>query len=74
MGLSFSFIDQFTDKTTVNGVESVGTFSNDARLALGTSIGLGRGISLLANTAVGLTEQSPDFTFSLSVPISLDLF
>ena len=47
---------------------------NDARVILGTSVGLGQRISLLVSAAVGLTDQSPDFQFTVSLPMTFDWF
>lgn len=69
-----SFVDQITSKTVVDGVDQAGTDTNDARLSVGASISLTPTVSLLASAAAGLTEESPDFTFLVSVPVTLSLF
>jgi hypothetical protein len=74
VSLNMSFIDQITDSTKQNGVVSPGTSANDARLILGTSVGIAPYISLLVSAGAGLTSQSPDFTFTVSAPITLDIF
>jgi hypothetical protein len=74
VSLNMSFIDQITDSTTQNGVLSPGTSANDARLLLGASVGVSKHMSLLVSAGAGLTDQSPDFTLTVSVPITLDVF
>jgi hypothetical protein len=74
VSLNMSFIDQITDSTKQNGVTSPGTAANDARLILGTSVGITPYVSLLVSAGAGLTDQSPDFTFTVSAPITLDVF
>jgi hypothetical protein len=48
-----------------------GTTVNDARLGMGASFGLTDRMSLVVNAGVGLTDQSPGYTFSVSLPITL---
>ncbi|MCI0429320.1 MAG: hypothetical protein L0210_02075 [Rhodospirillales bacterium] len=74
VGLSLSFVDQITGSTEQNGVTAEGTDVNDARLVVGTSVGLTDNASLLASAGVGITDESPDFSFTLSVPITFPLF
>lgn len=74
VSLNMSFVDQITDSTTQNGVLSPGTSANDARLILGTSVGVSKYLSLLISAGAGLTDQSPDFTLTVSAPITLDIF
>jgi len=74
VALNVSVVDNFTLSTTQNGQASPGTSSNDARLVVGTSIGLTPRTSLLFSAAAGLTGDSPDFTFTVSVPITFRLF
>lgn len=74
VSLNLSFVNQLTFKTEQESQETPGSDSNDARLVLGSSIGLSPRMSLVASAGAGLTEDSPDFNFSLSVPISLQVF
>jgi uncharacterized coiled-coil protein SlyX len=78
VALNMSFVNQLTSSTEQNGRTSPGTDANDARLVLGTSIGLGKlfgaQTSLLVSAGMGLTEQSPDYTFTVSLPMSFSLF
>ena len=52
----------------------IGSDVNDARLAVGASVGLNPFMSILTTASAGLTDDSPDFTFSVSLPISISLF
>lgn len=72
--INFSFINDFTMKTKQGDVEVPGTDTNDARIVLGASVGLTQNMSLLVSAAAGLTDESPDFQFTVSVPINFDLF
>jgi len=74
VSMNMSFTDQITSSTKQNGVTSPATSSNDARLLMGTSVGITPQVSLLASASAGLTAQSPDFEFILSVPITFDVF
>lgn len=74
VSINFSFVDQITQSTSQNGVKQPGTSFNDARLTVGTSIGLWSRISLLASASIGLTEESPDFQVTVSLPITFTLF
>jgi len=74
VGLNLSFVDQITGKTVQNGEEQVGSDGNDARISLGGSYGLTPDISILASASVGLTDESPDFVFTVSLPITFSLF
>lgn len=70
IALNVAFRNQITGKTEQNGVDAPGTDVNDARLSLGTSIGLSPSMSLVVTAAAGLTEESPDFNFTISLPIN----
>lgn len=74
VGISFAFVDQITFETEVEGEKQIGTDLNDARLAIGASVGLNPFMSILATASAGLTDDSPDFIFSVSLPISISLF
>jgi len=74
VSLNLSFVDQYTTKTSQEGIEIDGTNLNDARLVLGTAVGVGQNASLTFNAAAGLTDESPDFIFTVALPISFSLF
>jgi hypothetical protein len=74
IGLNFSFVNQITMDTEVEGVTQVGTEANDARLAVGSSIGLTPNMAVLVSASAGLTDESPDFSFIVSLPMNFSLF
>lgn len=71
---NLSFINQITGETEQGGRDRPGTSSNDARLVLGSSIGLSPSTSLIVSAGAGLTDESPDFTFTVSLPITIGVF
>jgi hypothetical protein len=73
VSLNLSFVDQYTTKTVQNDITIDGTEINDARLVLGTAVGVGQNASLTFNAAAGLTDESPDFVFTISLPVSFSL-
>lgn len=74
VAINLSFVDRIVGNTTQNEVEVRGSSFNDGRLVLGTSIGLSSDITLLVSAAIGLTTASPDFQFTVSLPIAFKLF
>jgi hypothetical protein len=74
VSLNLSFVEQYTRKSEQEGIKIDGTSLNDARLVLGTAVGVGSNASLTFNAAAGLTKESPDFVFTISLPISFSLF
>lgn len=70
IALNVAFRNQITGKTEQDGIAAPGTDVNDARLSLGTSIGLSPSMSLVVTASAGLTEESPDFNFTISLPIN----
>ncbi len=74
VSLNLSFVNQITGASVQNGTEIIGTSTNDARFVLGTSVGLAPRISLLVSAAVGLTDESPDFQFTVSLPMTFEWF
>lgn len=72
VSMNMSFVNQFTGKTRQNGIETEGSDANDARVQLGASVGLTPSFSILASAGIGLTEESPDYTFGLSGSYSFD--
>jgi hypothetical protein len=65
-----SFAASQTYGTRVVGRKQLGTSATDARLSVGSSIGLTDRVSLVMGANVGLTDESPDFSFSFSLPIT----
>ncbi len=74
VAINMSFVDKIFGSTTQNGREVPGSSFNDARLVLGASIGLSADVTLLVSVAAGLTSTSPDFQFTVSLPIVFNLF
>ncbi len=74
VALSISFVDQIAGDTEQNGRELPGSSFNDGRLVLGTSVALSPDVTLLVSAGAGLTDESPDFTFTMSLPITFKLF
>ena len=74
VSLNLSFVSQITGATVQNGIEAPGTTANSSSLVLGTSVGLIPRMSLLVSVAMGLTDQSPDFQFTVSLPMTFDWF
>lgn len=74
VAINFGFAESFTFETKQNGVKSEGSSTNDARVTLGTSIGITPAMSLIFSAGIGLTQDSPDFSISFSVPYTFDLF
>jgi hypothetical protein len=74
VSMNLSFDDQITSQTKQNGNKVPNSDLNDARLILGTSVGVAPGTTLTFNSAAGLTNQSPDFAFTISLPITFQLF
>jgi hypothetical protein len=74
VSMNLSFDDQLTSSTTQNGDKVSNTDLNDARLILGTSVGVAPGTTLTFNASAGLTNESPDFAFTISLPITFSLF
>jgi hypothetical protein len=72
VALNLSFVGQNSFSTVQNGQTVPNTSFIDGRVTIGTSVGLTDNISLLANAGVGLTRQSPDFSFTVSLPITFN--
>ena len=73
VSMNLSFDDQLVSSTTQNGNKVLNSDLNDARLILGTSVGVAPGTTLTFNAAAGLTNDSPDFAFTISLPITFGL-
>ena len=70
VSLNLSFVNERTLRSTQGGFIVPGSAFNDARVVLGASVALNKHVTLLINTGIGLTEQSPDFSFTVSLPIT----
>lgn len=69
-----SFINQRAFPTFRDGASVPNTSAVDSRVILGTSVGLTRNVNLVVNAGIGLTSQSPNFTFFVSLPITFRPF
>ena len=69
VSMNFSFLDKQRFATSVGGIEIPGSGTHDARLSLGASVGLSDTTSLVLSASNGLTDESPDFSFSVRLPI-----
>jgi uncharacterized coiled-coil protein SlyX len=65
-----SFLNKHRFATKFNGITLPGSASNDARMTLGASIGLSSRVSLVLAASNGLTDESPDYSFSVRLPVS----
>jgi hypothetical protein len=74
VSFNFSFVHQRAFSTQRDGTRVENTQATDARAVIGTSIGLSRNVNLVMNTGIGLTPQSPNFTFFVSLPITFQLY
>ncbi len=74
VSLNLSFVDQITFKTEIDGSKQDGSSFNDGRIVLGSSIGLLPDVSLLFAAAAGVTDEAPDFQFTVSVPVTMSIF
>jgi hypothetical protein len=74
VAVNLSFVDQITGPTTQDGNKRSGTSFTDARLILGSSVALRPNMSLLLSVGVGLTRESPDYSVTITLPISFFLF
>jgi hypothetical protein len=72
--LNLSFQNIFTWTTTQNGIELPESELNAASLFVGASYSISRYFSLYGSVGVGLTNDSPDFQFQFTVPITFSLF
>ena len=74
VAINMSFDDNRTGHSHQNGKQVDGSNFDDARLGVGASFGITPDITLLVQAQAGLTRQSPDYVFTVRLPISLRLF
>ena len=72
--LSISFSASYRDDLEVDGTKLDGTDENQATLSFGVSSILARGTLLNVTAGAGLTDDSPDYTVLLSLPIRMTLW
>jgi len=73
MSMSFSFTDQFAQKSKIkpDGGEWQSITNSDynsANFNIGMTLAATDNLTIVPNLAIGLTEDSPDFSFSLKFP------
>ncbi|TKB95669.1 MAG: hypothetical protein E8D41_00490 [Nitrospira sp.] len=74
LGINMTAVDSNFATTRVNGVKQPNTAFNSGVLSIGTSIVLSSTRTLLISVGKGLTEESPDFQFSISLPLTFHVF
>lgn len=74
VALNLTFVNEITGDSEQEGDDVPGSSFNDARLVIGSSIALTPDITLLVSAGAGLTDESPDFTFTIALPIIFKLF
>ncbi|MCB1691069.1 MAG: transporter [Halioglobus sp.] len=67
--LSVALVQSFRDDFKIDGSRVDGTSANTAQLLFGASSVLGRHTLLAVSAGVGLTEDSPDYTVNISLPV-----
>jgi hypothetical protein len=73
LGLNMTFFDSGFSALEVDGVKRKNTAFNSGVLAIGTSIVLGPTRTLLISAGKGVTKESPDFQFTVSLPMTFDV-
>ena len=72
--LSLAFNASFRDDLEINGTTINGSDENQATLSFGVSSVLARGTLLNVTAAAGLTDDSPDYSIFMSLPVRLTLW
>ncbi len=67
--LSVALVQSFREDFKIDGSRVDGTSTNSAQLLFGASSVLGRHTLLAVSAGVGLTEDSPDYTVNISLPV-----
>ena len=67
--LSVALVQSFQEDFKIDGSRVDGTSANTAQLLFGASSVLGRHTLLAVSAGVGLTEDSPDYTVNISLPV-----
>lgn len=71
LSLSLSYDQRFTEKTKQNGVSLIETDSNVATFSIGGTYAVSDNLSVGFSLGIGLTEDAPDVTVLLRVPVSI---
>lgn len=72
VSVNTAFSMQRTFESFANNARLPGTATTDARLAFGASVGLTEHLSLVMQASAGLTDESPDFSYTISLPITFN--
>ncbi len=73
LSITTRFSSSYSEKTVVNGLDIDGSDRVTAALGLGVTYALSGTRSLDLSAEFGLTDDSPDFTVRVSMPISVSL-
>ncbi|MCB1800532.1 MAG: transporter [Gammaproteobacteria bacterium] len=67
--LSFTLSQAFSQETKLNGNEIDGTAANSSQFLIGFSSSVSRTTLLSFSAGIGLTDDAPDYSFNVSMPI-----
>jgi hypothetical protein len=67
--LSVALVQSFRQDFKIDGSRVDGTSANTAQLLFGASSVLGRHTLLAVSAGIGLTDDSPDYTLNISLPV-----
>jgi hypothetical protein len=67
--LSFSLSQSWAQETEINGKEVKGSDSNSSQFLIGFSSSVTRQTLLAFSAGIGLTDDAPDYSFNVSMPI-----
>lgn len=74
VSVNMSFYDTQFNSTSINGKNQPGTSFNSGLLTLGTSLYITPKHVLLVTVGAGVTNESPDFSLTISLPSLFKLF
>ena len=67
--LSFNLSQSWAQETEINGKEVKGSDSNSSQFLIGFSSSITRQTLLAFSAGIGLTDDAPDYSFNVSMPI-----
>lgn len=67
--LSFTLSQSWARETEINGEEVKGSSSNSSQFLIGFSSSVSRRALLAFSAGIGLTDDAPDYSFNVSMPI-----
>jgi len=71
--LSFAYDQQFTGRSTLDGQVIPGSYATTGVFSIGTAFSFSDNLTVDMSLGIGVTEDSPDLLFSVSVPIRGEL-